>query len=556
MEKQIKWLWLGLCISSAGWLVVEWVDLNNQVNDGTFNLPTITQKVHSNTDTAATIGINTNSNSDDVPKISNNTLSESSQEVFNNDSDEYIIFNTDTFQGTISLAGGNIVELKLKKYPINFKQQDIPFTILRNTNNPFTLQSGLISKQVAPNHHDLFQAQKKQYQLDTYQQRLKIPLTWQQDGLLITKTYQFNKGSHEFNIQTDVKNNSNKNWSGNLYTQLNRPEPQGDDKSNFIYTYTGAAWWTEESGFQKIDFSELASDKPSAQAKDGWLGMIQHYFLATIIPTPGGNKFYTDTFAKQYIIGNVTPEQTARPNSQISFFTKAFIGPKNQKQLVKTHTKLDYAVDYGVFHIISAPLFWILEKIHSFIGNWGFSIILITLLIKLAFYKLSEKSYRSIARMKLLTPRIQQLRERYADDKQAMNQKMMQIYKEEKVNPLGGCLPILIQIPVFISLYWVLIESVELRQAPFILWIHDLSIADPYFVLPILMGISMFVQQKLNPAPTDPMQAKIMQFLPIIFTVFFLFFPAGLVLYWVINNIASITQQWYITRKLAGPKIK
>jgi len=286
----------------------------------------------------------------------------------------------------------------------------------------------------------------------------------------------------------------------------------------------------------------------------GWVAMIQHYFVGAWLPGQDRlNHYYSKALADgRYVMGVVGPEQAVAPGATARFDMRTFIGPKDQDRMSAAAPNLERTVDYGWLFLIAEPIFWLLQFIHEYVGNWGWSIVILTLLIKLAFFHLSATSYKSMARMRKLTPRMQALRERYGDDRQKLNQAMMEIYKTEKINPLGGCLPILVQIPVFISLYWVLLESVELRQAPFMLWIQDLSVHDPYFVLPLLMGATMFIQQKLNPPPPDPIQAKVMMALPFVFTFFFLFFPAGLVLYWFVNNVLSIAQQWVITRKIVG----
>jgi YidC/Oxa1 family membrane protein insertase len=324
-------------------------------------------------------------------------------------------------------------------------------------------------------------------------------------------------------------------------------------ESAFIYTYNGAVVSSSWDPYEKVKYDDMATWKPEqSYNKGGWAAMLQHYFLGAWIPTKDeANHFYTKALADgRYMLGLSSEERSVAPGQSTHFNTQLYTGPKDQSRLAAIEPNLRLTVDYGVLDILSKPLFWLMSKLHGFLNNWGLSIIAITILIKLLFYPLSAASYKSMANMKRLSPKLQQLKERYGDDRQKMSKAMMDIYKKEKINPLGGCLPILIQIPVFIALYWVLLGAIELRQAPFYLWIHDLSQKDPYYVLPLLMGISMFVQQKLNPPPMDPVQQKVMQALPFIFTLFFAFFPAGLVLYWVVNNVLSITQQWYITKKL------
>jgi YidC/Oxa1 family membrane protein insertase len=321
------------------------------------------------------------------------------------------------------------------------------------------------------------------------------------------------------------------------------------------YTYTGGVLSQPEKPYDKIDFGDMADRALDESVQGGWAAMIQHYFAAAVVPAAEEvNYYYSIALADaRYVLGVMTPQQVTPAGATTTYAMQLYVGPKDQQRMEKLAPYLDRTVDYGWLWFIAMPLFWVLKWIHGVLGNWGFSIIALTILIKLAFFQLSAASYKSMARMRKLQPRITQLRERYASDKARMNQAMMELYKTEKINPLGGCLPILVQIPVFISLYWVLLESVELRQAPFLLWIQDLSEHDPLFVLPLLMGASMFVQQKLNPAPPDPIQAKVMMMLPIVFTFLFLFFPSGLVLYWLVNNLLSIAQQWVITRKIVGP---
>jgi YidC/Oxa1 family membrane protein insertase len=323
-------------------------------------------------------------------------------------------------------------------------------------------------------------------------------------------------------------------------------------------TYIGAAISSPEKRYEKLPFDEMGSTPLDRTITGGWAAMLQHYFVAALVP-PANEPFqyYTKALDQhRYIVGMYGPQQQVEPGQSISLTSTIYAGPKDQDRLEQLAPGLDLTVDYGSLWFLSKPLFWWMQKLHAWTGNWGWAIILLTLTVKAALYRLAAASYRSMAHMKQVQPRLVALRERYANDKQRLNQAMMELYKQEKINPLGGCLPVLVQIPVFLALYWVLLESVELRQAPFIGWIKDLSTYDPYFVLPVLMGISMFVQQRMNPAPPDPVQAKVMQILPVVFTVFFIFFPAGLVLYWLVNNVLSIAQQWLITRSIEGAKAK
>jgi YidC/Oxa1 family membrane protein insertase len=351
--------------------------------------------------------------------------------------------------------------------------------------------------------------------------------------------------------------------------QLVRTPPADEEGNAFIYTYTGGVIFNNDIKYEKIDFDDIAEQdlksnigdgclnindaSKGCDLKDGWLAMIQHYFLAAWIPESGNSNHYYSRQPSRtlnYILGTRSPATKIPAGETALLNSRLVIGPKLQKQLELVEPGLELTVDYGILTILAKPLFWLLDIFHGWFGNWGWAIIFLTITVKAIFFKLSEMSYRSMAKMRKVTPRIKQMKERYGDDRQAMSKAMMDMYKREKINPMGGCFPILVQMPVFIALYWVLLESVEMRHAPFILWIDNLSAMDPYFILPVIMGVSMWVQQKLNPAPVDPVQQKIFQYMPFVFTVMFAFFPSGLVLYWVVNNILSIAQQYVITRRI------
>ncbi|MEX0449217.1 membrane protein insertase YidC [Spiribacter sp. 221] len=464
---------------------------------------------------------------------------------------------TDLFEIAIPLQGGNIRGARLRQYTVS---EDDPalFRLLRPADPLFVAQSGMVADGgAAPDHNARWQAAAEQYTLDAGQDVLEVPIRWQSpDGVTVTRRYVFERDSYVVRVVQEVENASASDWRAYQYSQLRRtPQTEGPGFLGAA-SYTGGVIYSPSEKYEKVSFGDMEDENLSRDITDGWLAMIQHYFLAAWVPPREENlRYYSRVDDGEYVLGQSSPWQTVAAGETGRFENRLFVGPKEQDRLAKVAPGLDLTVDYGWLTIISKPLFIALSWIHDVVGNWGWSIILLTLGIKLVFYKLSETSYRSMARMRKLQPEMQKLRERYGDDKQQMNQELMQLYKKEKVNPLGGCLPILIQIPVFIALYWVLLESVELRQAPWILWIKDLSVRDPYFVLPLLMGATMFLQQKLNPAPMDPIQQKIMMGLPFIFTVFFMFFPAGLVLYWVTNNSLSILQQWIITRRIeAGDK--
>jgi YidC/Oxa1 family membrane protein insertase len=469
---------------------------------------------------------------------------------------QIIKVETDLLAIEIDSAGGTLRSLHLKGYPDSVEAPEQKFQLMKPQKpNLFIAQTGIMDADIdrAPTHKTLFQAAKPEYLLEDGQDRLTVDLTWTHaSGLKVTKSYIFTRGSYLIEHQQRVENGSSQTWKGREYRQLLRSPEDKETESTFLYTYTGGAIYSPEEKYEKIDFDEMEEKNLDRDVRGGWVGMLQHYFFAAWIPpAEEQNNYYSNALSgERYRIGAYTPQAVVEPGASHTFSTGLIVGPKLQDQLRDIAPGLDLTVDYGWLTILAQPIFWLLSWIHALLGNWGWSIIVLTILIKLAFYKLSETSYKSMANMRRMTPRMQALKDRYGDDKERLNKAMMDLYKTEKINPLGGCLPILIQIPVFIALYWVLLEAVELRQAPFILWIDDLSIKDPYFILPLIMGVSMFIQQKLNPAPPDPMQAKIMMSLPFVFTVFFAFFPSGLVLYWVVNNILSIAQQWYITRKI------
>lgn len=464
-----------------------------------------------------------------------------------------IAIETDTFSIELDSFGGDVRKAGLVRYPVSLTRPDKPFLLMEDKGLRIHIaQSGLLSKQSAPNHHAKYQLEKTEYRMAEGQDILVVPMVWQKNGIKVTKTFTFTRGSHLIDVSHKVENNTDQPWHGYQYRQLQRTTPGDEESSMFIYTYTGGVIYSDEQKYEKIDFDDMQDSDLNRDIDNGWAAMIQHYFLSAWLPEEGEtNHYYTKAPTdKPYVLGLTSPEKVIEAGSSATFNSKLYIGPKDQDALVEIAEGLRLTVDYGMLTFLAQPVFWLLSKIHGILGNWGFAIIIVTFLIKLVFYKLSEKSYKSMANMRRLHPKVTKIRERFSDDRQRMSKAMMELYKKEKINPLGGCLPIIVQIPVFIALYWVLLESVEMRQAPFILWIQDLSAKDPYYILPVLMGITMFIQQKLNPPPPDPIQAKVLMALPFIFTGFFAFFPSGLVLYWVANSMLSISQQWYITRKI------
>jgi YidC/Oxa1 family membrane protein insertase len=469
---------------------------------------------------------------------------------------DVITVETDVVRAEISSRGGTLQALWLKDYAADADRPDVPLELLKpDAPNMFIVQSGLLGSADAdlPTHNDIFQPERRSYRLEDGQDDLLVQLVWRgENGVEVTKRYRFERGSYLIHAEQQVDNSGGEAVAMRNYDQLQRTDLIDPNESRFIHTYTGAAYYGPETKYKKETFDAMSERPLDVSITGGWIAMLQHYFMGAWIPQPEVEQtFYSKVVGNgRYIIGQYSPTVSVPAEGSHTFENRLFVGPKLQEQLAEIAPGLELAVDYGWLTIIAKPIFWLLSLIHSLVGNWGWAIIILTILIKLAFYKLSETSYKSMANMRKLAPRLKALKDRYGDDKERMNQAMMELYKKEKINPLGGCLPILVQIPVFIALYWVLLESVELRHAPFIFWLDNLTAPDPWFVLPLIMGVSMFIQQKLNPPPPDPMQEKIFMALPFVFTVFFAFFPSGLVLYWTVNQLLSIGQQWYITRQI------
>ncbi|MGD9592019.1 MAG: membrane protein insertase YidC [Candidatus Berkiella sp.] len=471
---------------------------------------------------------------------------------------ELIEIKTDVLSIKVDTVGGDIVRAELLDYPQTLNSPNGVVLLDKAKGIDYIAQSGLIGKDdLGPDSRKdgraHYQVAQKQFDLGS-ENELKVNLDWQNnEGVKVTKTLLFKRNSYLVDVYYTIANPKNTPWLGNFYGQLQREYVKEKNNGMLgVQMYKGGALYTPSKPFKKISFQEMQKGPLKEQIQGGWAAQVEHYFLSAWVPDKETiNTFYTRVDNDNiYNIGAVTPVEVA-PQSTQTVKGEFYIGPEIADTLEKVSPGLNLTIDYGILWPISQLIFWLLKSINNYIGNWGWSIILVTLVIKILFYKLSASSYRSMGRMRLLQPRIELLKERHKDDKQQFSLALMELYKKEKLNPLGGCLPILIQIPVFIALYYVLLESVELRHAPFMFWIKDLSSRDPYFVLPLIMGATMFLQQKLNPAPPDPIQAKVMMFMPVIFTVLFISFPAGLVLYWTVNNILSIAQQWYITRSIA-----
>ena len=464
------------------------------------------------------------------------------------------VVQTDVIRAEIAAIGGDLRRIELLKHrdTINAEQN----FLLMDSSAEHTLiaQTGLIGSSL-PNHKSVFAASVSQVVMKDGENEVKLVLTSTDAGKpRLTKVYTFARGQYRIDVSQTIENTGASALTPFAYFQLVRDDkaPAGD--SRWVPTFNGVAQFTEQDKYQKMSFGDIAKGKavPVKTSQDGWIGMVQHYFVSAWLPPPGAPKefFVRSLGGGFFAAGVIVPVGRVEAGKSATWSVPLYAGPQEQKKLASLAPGLDLTVDYGWLTIIAAPLFWLLSTIHGVVRNWGVAIIIVTVLIKLLFFPLSAASYKSMAKMRLMAPKLQKLKELHGDDKPKLHQAMMQLYKTEKINPLGGCLPIVVQIPVFISLYWVLLGTVEMRHAPFMLWVQDLSRPDPFYVLPILMGLSMIIQSRLNPEPPDPIQAKVMKIMPIAFSVFFFFFPAGLVLYWVINNVLSIAQQWTITRQL------
>jgi YidC/Oxa1 family membrane protein insertase len=459
---------------------------------------------------------------------------------------------TDLFKADIETTGGDLRRLELLKHRAS-DDDKANFVLLDDAAKPmlYVAQTGLIGADL-PSHNAVFTSTATSYQMAEGQDKLEVRLSWANaNGVAVDKVYTFHRDRYDIDVSYEIKNGAAAAITPTVYYQIVH-DSESNQGSALMPTFTGGSYYTEATKFKKLAFKDMQEEPLNISAKDGWVGLLQHYFVSAWIPKDGlERKFYTDKLSSNiYRIGTKSTLSAIEPGASLTVPARLFAGPQTKHDLHATAPGLEFTVDYGWLTIIAAPLFWLLDKIHSVVQNWGVAIILLTILIKAAFFKLSASGYRSMAQMRELAPRLQSMKEKFGDDRQKMQMAMMDLYKKEKINPMGGCFPILIQVPVFIALYWVLLGSVELRHAPFFGWIKDLSAIDPYYILPILMGATMLIQTRLNPKPTDPMQAKIMTWMPVIFSVFFFFFPAGLVLYWLVNNVLSIAQQWYVNKMI------
>ncbi|AJC20509.1 membrane protein insertase YidC [Pandoraea pulmonicola] len=464
---------------------------------------------------------------------------------------------TDVYEADISTQGGTLSFLALTKWP-DAEEADKHVVLFDNTpSQQYFARTGLIGGDF-PNHNDIFTLVPGPTTMtgDTLTVKFESPV---KGGLQLVRAYTFHRGSYVIDVANTIVNKTDAAIKPTLYMELVR-DGREISGAKFSHTFTGPTVYSNDEKFQKITFSDIDKDKAKyiKQSSDGWIGMVQHYFATAWIPKEGAARenYIGKLDNGLYRVGVKEPLASIPAGGTETVDARLFAGPQEEHMLEQIAPGLELTKDYGYFTILAKPLFWLLSKLHGIIGNWGWAIIAVTVIIKLVFFPLSAASYKSMARMKEITPRMQALRERYKSDPQKMNAALMELYKTEKVNPFGGCIPIVIQIPVFIALYWVLLSSVEMRGAPWLGWIHDLSTQDPYYILPVLMAVSMFIQTKLNPTPPDPMQAKMMMFMPLIFSVMFLFLPSGLVLYYVVNNTLSIAQQWSINRMLGTKKEK
>ena len=466
---------------------------------------------------------------------------------------ETFTVSTDLIKATISAQGGDLVELELLKYKAH-DDKEKTFQLLE-LKHQYAAQSGLIGDGL-PSHRSTFKRVDGATSLADGTDELKIRLeAVAGNGIKVAKILTFKRASYVIDVAWEITNGSDKPLAPHAYFQLQRDDVKPEGETKMVSTFTGPAVYTEADKYQKVSFEDVAANKAkfAKMADNGWLAIVQHYFVSAWIPKDKTqHEFYMRKLegANVFQAGLIVPFTEIAPGARGETSVSLYAGPQEQNVLKDLATGLDLVVDYGWLSLVAKPIFWALQTIHSLVGNWGWAIVVLTIIIKAIFFPLSAASYKSMAKMRILTPRLAQLKERFGDDKARLNQEMMKLYQTEKVNPLGGCLPILVQIPVFISLYWVLLGAVEMRDAPWVLWIHDLASADPYYILPVIMMVSMFVQTKLNPTPPDPIQAKVMLMMPLIFGFMFFWFPAGLVLYWVVNNVLSIAQQWKITRMM------
>jgi YidC/Oxa1 family membrane protein insertase len=543
-------------------LYMEWQKdyASRPISEETSQLESSSATINNSAETADIPAQNKTSESleSDVPTTTVKPSVEPEAAKLTRNSGSLITVTTNVLKLKIDTIGGSVVYAELLQYPVKKKSKENIVLLSQETEKAYFAQTGLLSTQQRFVHIDQYSATQTDYEISSGS--IEIPLSIEKNGIKVTKTYKLDADSYLIDLTDNIQNNTNQPWQGEQYRQLQRTNPWFNHKPSFNdsgrMSFKGASYFEPNEGYTQLEFEDFEEDKIDVKLQtENWMAMDQHYFFSAFINNDdNGTKIVSQYLANSvtpYIIRAVSATYSAPAGGSTQISSQLYIGPKLQEQLPDITKGLDLTVDYGIFTAIAKPLFWVLNKIHSLVGNWGWSIILLTVLIKLLFFKLTEKQYNSMARMRKLQPRIKTLKERHKENKQKFNEEMMKLYKKEKVNPMGGCLPMLVQIPVFIALYWVLLESVELRQAPFMLWLQDLSSPDPYYILPAINAAAMFMTQRLSPTPgMDPMQAKIMKFMPLGFSVMFAFFQSGLVLYWAVNSSLSLLQQWIITKRI------
>ena len=555
MDIQRVLILFGLAVTSY-MLILAWNEDYNQASPRTPAGPVVTSESASFGDILPTISESTiDSPADIVPSLEGEDIAPVVEEV--QVRRNLVTVTTDVLVVKIDTLGGDIVSVALPKYPEQLETPDVPF-VLVDPRNSYVAQSGLIGPSGTDKRgfRPTFTTDSTSYEIGDASELSVTLTTVQQDGSRILKTYQFTRGEYLIGVDYQITNLGSEPWKGGLFAQIKRDGQSPLSSSENVMgmqPYVGGATRSDEELYRKLEFDDIEEDSYKLTLDDGYIAMVQHYFVSAWVPREViGNTYRGRKLKDQdiYLFGLTTPPVTIAPGETGTIGASFYAGPKDQYKLEEIATGLELTTDYGFLWWLAQPLFFMLTAIHSYVGNWGLAIIGLTIIVKSLLYPLSAASFRSMAKMRKLQPEMVRLKERFGDDRQQFSQAMMELYKKEGANPLGGCFPILLQMPVFLALYWTLMESVELRQAPFFLWIYDLSAMDPYFILPILMGISMYLTQRMQPEPPDPVQAKVFKFMPIMFTFFFLWFPSGLVLYWLVNNILSILQQVYVTRQL------
>ena len=547
-----------VAIGVVAWLlIIQW----DQFDGADAVLASASQPQQTIPNIAELPAVQAEANVDELPKLASEmpVASVVSDEVVN---DRLVKVTTDVFEVTIDTLGGDLVQVRLLQHLTAMPEDGgVPFELLTRSNaNQYIAQSGLIGKNGTDTAEGrpVFAVASNSYQLVDGEDQLNVDLTLNQNGVKIVKRFQFNSSDYTVGVQYLINNLSYEPWQATFYGQIKRDSHEPlVESSGGVAPYLGAALRETEKNYAKYDFSDMADESVKASIQGGWVAMVQHYFVSAWVPPREDNNSFSlrklsgqDIFLMGYTGRNLSIPAGGYAEYQAQFY----VGPKDQETLSALADYLDLTVDYGFLWMVAKPIFAAMKWIYGLVGNWGWSIILLTVVIKILLYPLSAASLKSMAKMRNLQPEMTRLKELYGDDRQKMSQELMGLYKKEKVNPAGGCFPMLLQMPVFLALYWVLLESVEIRHMPWIFWIEDLSTKDPYFILPLVMGASMLLMQKMQPMPTDPMQAKVMQLMPVMFTFFFMIFPAGLVLYWTVNNLLSMLQQWFVNNQLKTAK--